>query len=1119
MSVSSRCRCSHDVGVLTMSVSSRCRRSHDVGVLTMSAFSRCRCPHDVGVLTMSAFSRCRCPHDVGVLTMSVSSRCRRSHDVGVLTMSVSSRCRRSHDVGVLTMSVSSRCRCSHDVGVLTMSVSSRCRRSHDVGVLTMSVSSRCRCPHDVGVLTMSVSSRCRCPHDVGVLTMSAFSRCRRSHDVGVLMMSVFSRCRCSHDEVSYRTSGDRMDPRVSLPVGLLVFVLMGTSVTGQEEPVYLTTHDDWAFYKVLVSGPMTGTNVKSACTATGMDYPCYWSGPVGTDGCFNGWTSFTGTHWTSDCITYDHSPGIYCEAHRVLASKLCGIWDPQYCQPLDDIFVNYPGWQSDDSAWGVDYDNHTIALRGADYYNMYALCADADNCMNGSYHCDSDATCTNYPDGFICDCNSGCSGDGNTCTQDQVYLATHDNWAFYKVLSTGSMTNQNVHATCHGAGMDYPCYESGAAGCTGNWTSDCITYVGTGLVDCKTHWVLATLDDTFVYIPGWRNNYHFYYYDDAWGVNFDTHTHNLQGSLYDNMYSLCAVATTCAASPCGAHGTCTGGDEGYTCTCEIGWSGRHCADADNCEAGTHNCHTHATCTNSPDGYTCTCNAGYTGDGVTCTDHCDPNPCQNGGVCNNTGESYTCECAEGWGGPTCKTVVDGGWSNWVDGDCSVTCGEGEMTQTRTCTNPAPANGGAQCTREDGATGLAEDRTESCNQGACPIDGGWSEWVDGDCSVTCGEGEMTQTRTCTNPAPANGGAQCTRGDGTTGLTEDRTESCNQGACPIDGGWSEWVDGDCSVTCGEGEMTQTRTCTNPAPANGGAQCTREDGATGLTEDRTESCNQGACPIDGGWSEWVDGDCSVTCGEGEMTQTRTCTNPAPANGGAQCTRGDGTTGLAEDRTESCNQGACPIGITADLSDLTFSDIEMDRMTLSWTASADVTRYRLCYRHAGASYQDLSPPPAPGDTQATVRGLWADTEYNFTLTAFGEDDEQIGEISGTETTAEVIVNVECHQDHMSVTFPRAALIGVDVDTMHLLNDTCRATISETDPPVVTLRTGLQECGTTQENRSDIGETSRPLKVRYKEHCRPSANGYSSAIFHHLQHNQGHSFKLEPTDILDRERR
>ncbi|XP_078693765.1 uncharacterized protein LOC144923270 [Branchiostoma floridae x Branchiostoma belcheri] len=222
----------------------------------------------------------------------------------------------------------------------------------------------------------------------------------------------------------------------------------------------------------------------------------------------------------------------------------------------------------------------------------------------------------------------------------------------------------------------------------------------------------------------------------------------------------------------------------------------------------------------------------------------------------------------------------------------------------------------------------------------------------------------------------------------------------------------------------------------------------------------------VDGGWSDWVDGACSVTCGDGVMTQTRTCTNPAPANGGAQCTREDRTKGLDEDRTESCKQGACPRGTTADLSGLTFSDIEMDRMTLSWTVSADldVTRYRLRYRHAGASYQDLSPPPAPGDTQATVRGLWADTEYNFTMTAFGEDDEQIGEISGTQKTAEVIVNVDCHQDHMSVTFPRAALTEVDVETMHLLNDSCRATYTETE---VTLRTGLQACGTTQESSDD----------------------------------------------------
>ncbi|XP_078694923.1 uncharacterized protein LOC144923909 isoform X2 [Branchiostoma floridae x Branchiostoma belcheri] len=268
-------------------------------------------------------------------------------------------------------------------------------------------------------------------------------------------------------------------------------------------------------------------------------------------------------------------------------------------------------------------------------------------------------------------------------------------------------------------------------------------------------------------------------------------------------------------------------------------------------------------------------------------------------------------------------------------------------------------------------------------------------------------------------------------------------------VDGGWTDWGPWSaCSVTCGVGTETRGRTCTNPAPANGGADC------DGLDQD-TQDCDTGVlCPVDGGWTDWSPWSaCSVTCGVGTETRDRTCTNPAPANGGADC---DGL----DQETQDCDTGV----ICSAVSDLTFHDIETDQMTLSWTASADVTRYRLRYRHAGASYQDLSPPPAPGDTNATIRGLWADTEYNCTLTAFGEDDEEIGEISGTETTDKVIVNVDCHQDYMTVTFPRAALTEVNVETMHLLNDSCRATYTETE---VTLRTGLQECGTTQESSED----------------------------------------------------
>ena len=45
------------------------------------------------------------------------------------------------------------------------------------------------------------------------------------------------------------------------------------------------------------------------------------------------------------------------------------------------------------------------------------------------------------------------------------------------------------------------------------------------------------------------------------------------------------------------------------------------------------------------------------------------------------------------------VVNGMWTQWADDTCSVTCGGGSQTRTRTCTNPAPANGGEVCPGKD------------------------------------------------------------------------------------------------------------------------------------------------------------------------------------------------------------------------------------------------------------------------------------------------------------------------------------------------------------------------------------------------------------------------------------
>ncbi|XP_052778492.1 coadhesin-like [Mya arenaria] len=212
-------------------------------------------------------------------------------------------------------------------------------------------------------------------------------------------------------------------------------------------------------------------------------------------------------------------------------------------------------------------------------------------------------------------------------------------------------------------------------------------------------------------------------------------------------------------------------------------------------------------------------------------------------------------------------VDGAWNSWIEwGACSTTCQTGFRIRSRVCDKPANAHGGKPC------PGSFNDNI-TCFERECPVDGGMSDWSEwSTCSHSCGNGTQTRNRTCTNPTPLYGGAYC---------MEDSSEDqlCLVVNCPINGNWSDWAAwGACDVTCGNGTMTRRRSCDNPQPIFGGADC------VGNETDVTE-CPDKCCPVDGNWALWYPwSPCQGNCSKGTRSRFRNCDNPRQACGGNHC-------------------------------------------------------------------------------------------------------------------------------------------------------------------------------------------------------------------------------------------
>ncbi|KAJ7389347.1 hypothetical protein OS493_032204 [Desmophyllum pertusum] len=361
------------------------------------------------------------------------------------------------------------------------------------------------------------------------------------------------------------------------------------------------------------------------------------------------------------------------------------------------------------------------------------------------------------------------------------------------------------------------------------------------------------------------------------GAALDKQTCNKQPCPVDGGWSSWDVWTSCSRR-------CDTGTQGKSRNCTKPLprnGGKSCPGAANEQrvCNTHSCPVHGGWSNWSVSTPCsvTCGSGVEILSRTCT---NPAPKRGGIACTGAPQKEQAYTKK-------PCPIHGGWSTWsVSTPCSVTCDSGVEILSRTCTNPAPKHGGTACKG-------APRKQQACTKNSCPIHGGWSNWsVSTPCSVTCGSGVEILSRTCTNPAPKRGGTACTG-------APQKEQACTKKPCPIhgvDGGWSSWsVLTPCSVTCGNGIEILSRTCTNPAAKHGGTSCT---GAP----RKEQACTKNPCSIDGGWSSWSTWTtCSQSCGRGFQERSRSCTHPAPSNGGKTCQ------GAARE-SHGCNTQSCPV-------------------------------------------------------------------------------------------------------------------------------------------------------------------------------------------------------------------
>jgi len=396
-----------------------------------------------------------------------------------------------------------------------------------------------------------------------------------------------------------------------------------------------------------------------------------------------------------------------------------------------------------------------------------------DECTLGTDNCDTNAECTNADGGFTCACETGFTGDGVTCVDDNECATNNGGCEQVCTNTPGSFTCScdagfEVNATDDSQCDDVNECNTNNGDCPNG--SQCVNRNGSYFCNCLGSYVwnedTNTCDD----------------YDEC----------TLEVDNCDPDRATCqneAGGFTCA---CNANTVDENGD-GTLCTLE---NGQACATNDECnsdicaadnicdavdECLTDNggCDANATCTNNSDGVTCACNGNRideNGDGTLCT-------LPAGEACTTNEECNSDLCVDN----VCDDVDEctAGTDNC---DANATCTNTAQGFSCTCdANTVDENGdGTLCTF---IAGEACTTNEECNSDLC-VDNVCDD-VD-ECATNNGGCDPDRgTSTCTNTAQS---FSCTCDANTVDVNGDGT------SCPLVVGQACTAGTDClSGTCG--------------------------------------------------------------------------------------------------------------------------------------------------------------------------------------------------------------------------------------------------------------------------------------------------------------------------------